>query len=192
MALLFKEINYLSDRDDDKKGMQVLHEALSKDSECLLSTNEKQKAQEFFVFLENFRKQFNKKELEEYYPRIFIYSDSEIADNQIVGLIMFNVHSFRNAQGTYCIWIKPEWQRHGYGARMLKKFLDNIFREEAWLKMIKIKIFGWNEISKKFHSKILLSQEFKNEYNIENCQEKKAGYLNGKYIDHEVYIIEKK
>ena len=193
LNLFLREINCFSDREKDLKGMEILRKAFYNDENHYLYTEDDFATTNLDFFVQRVRSKYDKKELSEYRPRIFIIGDSSLTPGSTeIGFIIFNVHSFRNAQGTYCIYISPEWQKHNYASKSLLNFLEKIFKEEIWMKMMRIRIFPWNNASLNFHKKFFESKEFTDMFTATNFLDMKIAAIDGEYVNETIYFIERK
>lgn len=117
--------------------------------------------EEFFLDLDVFNKtdeEFWKeskekfsKELYEYTPRFFIFSNK---NNGNLGFITLIPDSFIDGKVKYSIGVKRNHRKQGYGLEMLKLFFDKI-ESIKWIYKINSLVFGWNIASQKLHRRLV-------------------------------------
>ena len=181
--LIMREV-FLDNWENHKYEFSLIGDILREDTtyeEFFLDLNVFNKTDE--EFWKESKEKFSK-ELHEYTPRFFIFSNKNKGN---LGFITLIPNSFINGKVKYAIGIKRNHRKQGYGFEMLKLFFEKL-ESIRWIYKIESLVFGWNIVSQKLHNKLVeyLKSE-KPEWETNIYQKKKEYTFNNKRHDLHFY-----
>ena len=126
------------------------------------------------MFIDSIYENLAKKKHIEFETKFFIFIEAK-SPHAKIGFMTLNAADFLSkGLAKYSIGVETSIQNKGYGALMVKLFLDHCFKTENWIKEIKAHVFKTNNQSLRFHRKLKDNVLIKSDYNVREEKDNKG------------------